>query len=199
MTAAGPVSPAGRSHADGGGPVHALGPEWTRGEDGILFRQAARVILLDEVDRVLLMRGHDADLPSRSWWFTIGGGLDAGEGVRDAALREVAEETGLVLAPDSLVGPVFTRSAVFDFVFEHCRQDEAIFLARVAGDATFSRDGWTALESDLIEELRWFGLDELAQVEIEVFPSGLVDLLRPLLAGWDGVTRHLDETRLTDR
>jgi 8-oxo-dGTP pyrophosphatase MutT (NUDIX family) len=160
----------------------------------MLFRQAARVILLDPDDRLLLMRGHDADAPARGWWFTIGGGLDGAETSRAAAVREVREETGIELAVDDLLGPVFTRSAVFDFVFEHCRQDEDIYLARVAGGGQPSRDGWTALEHDLIDELRWFELAELAAVQIEVFPVGLVELVRPLLAGWDGVTRHLDET-----
>ncbi len=39
--------------------------------------------------------------------------------------------------------------------------------------------------------MRWFGLDELAAVEIEVYPEGLVDLLRGWLPGWDGTTPHL--------
>ncbi|MBU4335993.1 MAG: hypothetical protein KJ548_05420, partial [Actinobacteria bacterium] len=86
------------------------------------------------------------------------------------------------------------RSAVFDFVFEHCRQDEDLYLARVGAGGAVSRDGWTDLEHQLIDELRWFALDELEAVTIEVFPVGLVDLVRPLLRGWDGRTRHLDET-----
>jgi 8-oxo-dGTP pyrophosphatase MutT (NUDIX family) len=188
------VSGTGRSHADGGGPVHALGAEWRRGDDGMLFRHAARVILLDEDDRLLLMCGHDVDAPSRRWWFTVGGGLDGAETSREAALREVREETGFVLDSEDLVGPVFTRSAVFDFVFEHCRQDEDLYLARVGTGGAVSRDGWTELEHQLIDELRWFALDELEAVTIEVFPVGLVDLVKPLLRGWDGRTRHLDET-----
>src|SRR5699024_7998792 len=59
--------------------VSSLGSDWTRGADGVLFRTAARVLLFDEADRLLLVRGHDADDPGRSWWFTIGGGIDPGE------------------------------------------------------------------------------------------------------------------------
>jgi 8-oxo-dGTP pyrophosphatase MutT (NUDIX family) len=183
------VTPAG----DGARPA-ALGPEWRRGPDGRLFRRAARVILVDPDDRVLLVRGHDADQPSRGWWFTVGGGLDDGETSRAAALRELREETGIELAAGALVGPVFTRSAVFDFVFEHCRQDEELFYARVAAGTRLSRSGWTDLEGELLDDLRWFTLDDLAHVTEEVFPVGLVDLVRRLLDGWDGVTRHLDET-----
>ena len=176
---------------------HALGPEWTRGADGLLFRRAARVILLDEQDRVLLIRGHDADQPQRSWWFTVGGGIDAGESAREAAVREVREETGIVLDDGALLGPVFTRSAIFDFFFEHCRQDEEIFLARVPSSSFVAEDrsGWTVLEQDVIDELRWWSPADLAAVEIEVFPEGLAGLVAGLLPRWDGVTRHLGLAR----
>ena len=72
-----------------------LGPDWVPGPDGIPYRRAARVILLDDADRVLLVRGHDVDQPERSWWFTVGGGIDGGETPRQAAVRELREETGI--------------------------------------------------------------------------------------------------------
>nr|WP_247601908.1 NUDIX domain-containing protein [Cellulomonas denverensis] len=168
-----------------------MGPEWLPGPGGLPFRTAARVLLLDEADRVLLVRGHDVDQPERSWWFTVGGGLEPQESPRDGAIREVREETGLTLDPSALVGPVLTRSAIFDFVAHRCRQDEEFFLARIPGDSVLASDGWTALEASVLDEMRWWDLDELAGVRIEVFPEGLPDLVRPLLRGWDGVTRHL--------
>lgn len=177
------------------GAASALGDDWVLGADGLRFRRAARVILLDADDRLLLVRGHDADQPERSWWFTVGGGMEPGEDVRSAAVREVREETGLVLDPGALVGPVLTRSAVFDFFAEHCRQDEEIFLARVdpgeQDGAGSARDGWTSVELTVLDELRWWHLDDLERVTLEVFPAGLVSLVRPLLGGWDGTTRHL--------
>jgi len=190
------------------GPIHQLGPEWARGEDGVRFRHAARVILLDGQDRVLLLHGRDVDQPERSWWFTVGGGIDAGESSRDAAVRELFEETGITLAPSALVGPVLARSALFDFFRETCRQDEVFYLGRYTGpvgrdparagapagvdDVAFSRDGWTQIEVDTIDELRWWELDALASADEEVFPARLAELVRGLLDGWDGVTRGVD-------
>nr|WP_246260712.1 NUDIX domain-containing protein [Cellulomonas taurus] len=169
-----------------------MGPDWLPGPDGLPFRTAARVLLLDEQDRVLLVRGHDVDQPERSWWFTVGGGLEPGESAREGAVREVFEETGLVLDPAGLIGPVWSRSAVFDFLLQRCRQDEEFFLARVDGAAELMRDGWTELEAAVLDEMRWWPVAELDAVQIEVFPAGLAALIRPLLTGWDGVTRQVD-------
>ena len=173
------------------GPVHRLGPEWEVAADGVRFRRAARVILVDDADRVLLLHGCDADQRERTWWFTVGGGIDPGETARDAAVRELAEETGLAVTAGNLVGPVFTRSAEFDFFRETCRQDELFFFTRWHGGRDLTRDGWTQIEVDTIDELRWWDLDELAAAEEEVFPFGLAGLVRSLLDGWDGVLRAL--------
>ena len=51
-----------------------------------MIRQAARVVLLDDRDRVLLFRGFDPADPDRgSWWFTPGGGINPGESLEAAA------------------------------------------------------------------------------------------------------------------
>lgn len=193
-----PVAPAPAASPAAPTPVppSTLGPDWVLGPDGMRHRRGARVLLIDARDRVLLARGHDTDQPGRSWWFTIGGGVEPGESDRDAALREVLEETGLRLDPAGLEGPVWTRSAIFDFYRERCRQDEVFYLARLGDQHTsrpLTRDGWTEIEHDVVDEMRWFTLPELRTVTIEVFPAGLADLLEPLLDGWDGRTRHLGE------
>jgi len=140
--------------------TYGLGPDWVPGPDGVPFRRAARVILLDDADRLLLVRGHDAGETSRSWWFTVGGGLEPGEDVRAGALRELREETGLHLSADQLEGPVLTRSAVLDFAAVTCRQDEKFFLAR-GTDTRQYVDVWTVLYRYVLDQQRWLERNEL--------------------------------------
>ena len=136
-----------------------------------------------------LVRGHDSDEPSRSWWFTVGGGIDPGETSREAAVREVREETGIILTPEELEGPVLTRSAIFDFARAHCLQHEDFFVARLTPQAELSREGWTDLEVACIDEMAWLTPQQLRDDPLEVFPRTLPDLLEELTQGWDGVVR----------
>ena len=66
-------------------------------------RVGAYALVLDEADRLLLVRGASTtDDPGR-WWLP-GGGLDFGEEPDAGVLRELAEETGLDGAIDGLAG-----------------------------------------------------------------------------------------------
>src|SRR5689334_3276550 len=104
-------------------------------------RNAARVVLVAD-GRVLLQHGFDPGRPEAgTWWITPGGGVNEGESVEDAAVREVLEETGLHLSPAQL-GPVMaTRVAYFDFDGRRFRQSESFFAVHVE---TFTPEhhGW---------------------------------------------------------
>lgn len=139
-----------------------------------------------------MLLGHDPAQPDRHWWFTPGGGLDAGESHREAAARELAEETGYVIASEQLVGPVWERTALFDFMDTPYVQHEQFFVASLGADAVAGSVSWTATEVDTIDESRWFSGDDLAGVGIEVFPTDLAELLGTVTP-WDGRLRHLGE------
>lgn len=176
------------------------GPDWVIGKDGLPERDAARVVLFDPRGRLGLVRGHDSGDTDHSWWFTIGGGRDGGEEARDAAVRELAEETDLRVDPGRLIGPVLTRSAIFRFAFATCRQREKFFVLHLteAEAARFgmSHTGLTDLERDVLDEMKWWEIDELAAHAAaghSVYPVGLADLARGWLSGWDGSVPHLEE------
>lgn len=173
-----------------------LGPEWIPGPDGIPRRDAARVVLFDGRRRVLLVRGHDAHNPARSWWFTIGGGRTEGETAREGAVRELGEETGLILPPQDLVGPVLYRESLFRFSNVTARQDEFFFAAYLAQrDVQIDHSGLNAHETSVLDEFRWFTPDELEATArtTEVFPRALPRLVRAWAPGWDGVREEIRE------
>lgn len=174
-----------------------LSDDWQIGSDGLRFRRAARVIIFDEDDRILLVRGHDFSDEHHWWWFTIGGGRNNDETPRENAVRELAEETGIHLDPADLVGPVLHRDALFRFRSETCRQDEVFFLARIDSTTNFSDDGLTELERDVLDELKWWHVDEL-EAEIkrgtDVYPRDLAKFVRLWLSGWDGSCPSITET-----
>lgn len=172
--------------------------EWRLNAEGLPARRAARVLALRRSPRpeILLVVGHDFADAGHSWAFTPGGGLLDGEDARSGARRELAEETGIVLKDADLTGPVVRRNSRFRFNLVTCRQEEEMFLAHLAETGPIDRAGWTELEREVLDSLRWWGLDELdAAVEagMTVYPHVLPRLARELLAGWDGMTRYITE------
>ncbi|MEO0911368.1 MAG: NUDIX domain-containing protein [Pseudomonadota bacterium] len=61
------------------------------------------VFILDRQGRCLLhLRDDVPDIPWAGMWSVFGGGVEAGEGLAEAACREIAEETGVDLALEDI-------------------------------------------------------------------------------------------------
>lgn len=137
-------------------------------------RHAARVLLFDEADRLVLVRFWDDD---RSWWCTPGGGIEPGEADEDAVRREVREELGT----DALkLGPcVWTRRHIGVFRGQPFDQRERIYLARTA---TFRPTPTpAALREHGQDDIRWWSLDELATSDEDFAPRRLASLARTII------------------
>lgn len=151
-------------------------------------RRAARVLLVDAEDRVLLFEGINPDRPDEPFWMTPGGGVEEGETDEEAARRELEEETGCVGIP--LGAPVWTRVGHFDFAGTSYRQRETFFLARVPSWEVDTA-GHNDEEQRCLLSHRWWPVEELYELDRPVFPTRLADLLADLLR--DGPPAHAIE------
>jgi 8-oxo-dGTP diphosphatase len=126
--------------------------------------------IIIENSRVLLVKR--AHPPLQAQWSIPGGVLETGELVREAAIREAREETGLIVEPADLLG-------VYDRVLRNPEQRVQYhyvlidFLCRRIG-------GELAADSDAAE-VRWFTREELptlrlAEDTIDVIRKGFAAL-----------------------
>ncbi|MGH3713539.1 MAG: NUDIX hydrolase [Micromonosporaceae bacterium] len=145
-------------------------------------RPGARVLLVNAAGRVLLLRGSDPARPGVRYWFTVGGGLDAGETPAEGAARELYEETGLSVPVTALGERVWHEVAEFPFDGLWYRQEQEFFLVRV-GEWQVSQDGWCDLERRTVDAVRWWSVPELETTDETYYPVELPVLLRRLLAG----------------
>lgn len=144
---------------------------------GVIDRRAARVLLLDQAGRVLLLRGCDPARPSDWYWFTVGGGLEPGESLVDAAVRETFEETGLRVLPADVVGPVRHDVVRFPFDGQWYTQEQSFYVVRtLAFEADLTHLG--EYEVGSIDAGRWWSSDELMTTTERFYPDDLVALLR---------------------
>lgn len=153
----------------------------------IFERASARLLLLDPQNRILLVQGRRVFGPDRSiFWYTIGGGVEAGESLEAAAAREGREETGL---SDIEIGPHVWYRETHDVGREnrHIFSKENYFLARCAGGEP-NRDGWLPEEHESNFDLRWWSLDEIAASSETFVPPNFAALMRDLLRDGPPVT-----------
>ncbi|MCY4109988.1 MAG: NUDIX domain-containing protein [Chloroflexi bacterium] len=141
-------------------------------------RPAARLIVLNEKDEVLLLRleGNGGPL-----WITPGGGLQAGETYEQAARRELKEETGIEVEQ---LGPwVWKGAHLWHGRHQTYRRIGRFYLVRLLETPEVDICSLTGSEAKVTTEYRWWSIDEIRQSRERFSPHRMADLLAPLIAG----------------
>lgn len=106
--------------------------------------------------------------------------MEPGETSAQAAVRELAEETGLRVEVDDLGAVVHRRRTSFRFAGQDYRVSEEYFLLRVpAFEVDTSGPG--ALVDPGVTGHRWWPLATLRETEEVVFPAELAALVDALV------------------
>ncbi len=128
-------------------------------------------IIIEDSRVLLVKRAHP---PLQSQWSIPGGVLEVGELVREAAIREAREETGLIVEPGDLLG-------VYDRILRN--PEQRVQYHYVLIDFLCHPVGGELLAADDAAEARWFTRAELAALNLaddtqDVIRKGFAKLKR---------------------
>jgi 8-oxo-dGTP diphosphatase len=111
-------------------------------------------VIIENARVLLVKRAHP---PLQAQWSIPGGVLEIGELVREAAIREAREETGLIVEPADLLG-------VYDRVLRN--PEQRVQYHYVLIDFLCRRVGGELQAASDAAEVRWFTREELPTLKL---------------------------------
>jgi 8-oxo-dGTP diphosphatase len=133
-------------------------------------RVGVGAIIIEDSRVLLVKRAHP---PLQAQWSIPGGVLEIGEMIREAAIREAREETGLIVQPRELLG-------VYDRVLRNAEQRVQYHYVLI--DFLCRRVGGELLAASDAEEVCWFTRDQLPPLNLaedtqDVIAKGFAKLI----------------------
>lgn len=146
---------------------HAGNPEFGNEVTDMWFG-GVRVVVFDEENRILMVRQRHE---GRDIWMVPGGGIEEGEDARQAAAREVLEETGLEIR----VGPMLWH--VEEVSEKRGQRFVNFFVAQVTGGSlSLGADPEFDGEHQVLCEVEFLSKDQVRALPV-VYPDFLKDEL----------------------
>ena len=146
-------------------------------------RETARILLYrlnsqSQLEVFLLLTHFDPEVGLPPRWITPGGGIESGESIEAAAVRELFEETGLQASMVDLGQMIWKTEGSWlwgDGLNQHTYVD--YFFGYRVRDFELDSSGWTEDEHRDVVQHRWWSIAELRDSRESVGPPGLVEFL----------------------
>jgi 8-oxo-dGTP pyrophosphatase MutT (NUDIX family) len=148
-------------------------------------RDAVRLVVRDTLDRILLFHTHEPTVPEYGqWWELPGGGIEPGETYRQAAVRELHEETGIAISDSQVGEPTWTRDGSFRHRSLRHLQHEVVVAVQLEQPGP-DVDERNRLEYEMEDyfDFRWWPIGQVAASTERFYPGSLPHLLTRFLAG----------------
>ncbi|NBU23697.1 MAG: NUDIX domain-containing protein [Actinobacteria bacterium] len=146
-------------------------------------RNTVRVLVRARTGRFLMFHSRfepEVDLPPQ--WIFPGGGVEENEGLLEAAVRELLEETGLAIDQADLVGPWAEHQFEFDSKLSFDTGTAWFFTLEIDEEFEPSSELWTDEEHRDTVTHSWLTIDDVVAKQLWVGPNGAIDLIRQWLS-----------------
>ncbi len=152
-------------------------------EDPFADRLRLRCCALVAEEKKLLLIRQNVPTRSQPIWLPPGGELNLGESIKEAAIRETKEETGLQIKTSHIV-------AIHEFIEKPYHALEIYFAASVTGGKLKTGSDPELHEGDQqIITCRFINMDKLPEMD-DLFPEFLRGNVESLLNRESGKTYH---------
>ena len=156
---------------------------WNASPAGLAVRNriSSRAILFDSaMQNVLLFRLYNKHTlfngkAPASLWITPGGGVEEDEDLVQGLERELMEELGLLSESFTIKGHLW-RSDNKTMIYKNrpCKCIDNYFVVQLASDSqSFDFSKWTDEEKLVLNDMKWWSLDELRRTADKVAPPQL--------------------------